>query len=164
MECSPWNSLGQNTGVGSLSLLQGIFSTPWVKPKSPPLQTDSLPAEPRGKPKNTGVDSLSLLQQIFPTQESNGSPASQADSLPSQLSGKPKYTVDAPKVAIIIVIWLLSRLNHSFSHCQLELSQIFCYYSRLKLLLDPLNSFCLFSPQSGYYTFHLRAQSCLSNQ
>ena len=24
---SPWNSLGQNTGVGSLSLLQGIFPT-----------------------------------------------------------------------------------------------------------------------------------------
>ena len=24
---SPWNSLGQNTGVGSLSLLHGIFST-----------------------------------------------------------------------------------------------------------------------------------------
>ena len=23
----PWNSLGQNTGVGSLSLLQGIFLT-----------------------------------------------------------------------------------------------------------------------------------------
>ena len=25
--CSPWNSPGQNTGVGSLSLLQGIFLT-----------------------------------------------------------------------------------------------------------------------------------------
>ena len=24
---SPWNSLGQNTGVGSISLLQGIFTT-----------------------------------------------------------------------------------------------------------------------------------------
>ena len=24
---TPWNSLGQNTGVGSLSLLQGIFPT-----------------------------------------------------------------------------------------------------------------------------------------
>ena len=24
---NPWNSLGQNTGVGSVSLLQGIFST-----------------------------------------------------------------------------------------------------------------------------------------
>ena len=32
--------------------------------------TDSLPAEPPGKPKNTGVGSLSLLQQIFPNQES----------------------------------------------------------------------------------------------
>ena len=25
---SPWNFLGQNTGVGNLSLLQGIFPTP----------------------------------------------------------------------------------------------------------------------------------------
>ena len=25
--CSPWNSPGQNTGVGSCSLLQGIFPT-----------------------------------------------------------------------------------------------------------------------------------------
>ena len=25
--CSPWKSLGQKTGVGSLSLLQGIFPT-----------------------------------------------------------------------------------------------------------------------------------------
>ena len=27
MDCSPWNSPGQNSGVGSLSLLQGIFPT-----------------------------------------------------------------------------------------------------------------------------------------
>ena len=27
MDCSPWNSPGQNTGVGSLSLLQRIFPT-----------------------------------------------------------------------------------------------------------------------------------------
>ena len=42
-----------------------------IKPRSPALQVDSLPAEPQGKPKNTGVGSLSLCQQIFPTQESN---------------------------------------------------------------------------------------------
>ena len=42
---------------------------PGIKPRSPALQADSLPAEPPGKPKNTGVGSLSLLQQIFPTQE-----------------------------------------------------------------------------------------------
>ena len=52
------DSPGQNTGVGSLSLLQG-------------MQADSLPAEPPGKPKNTGAGSLSLLQLIFSTQESN---------------------------------------------------------------------------------------------
>ena len=32
MDCSPWNSPGQNTGVGSLSLLQGIFSTQGSNP------------------------------------------------------------------------------------------------------------------------------------
>ena len=47
------------------------FSRGSSQPKSPPLQADSLPAEPQGKPKNTGVGSLSLLQQIFLTQESN---------------------------------------------------------------------------------------------
>ena len=31
MDC-PWNSLGQNTGVGSLSLLQGIFPTQGSNP------------------------------------------------------------------------------------------------------------------------------------
>ena len=67
---SPWNSPGQNTGVGSLSLLQGIFPTQGIEPRSPAFQADSLPAEPQGKPKNTGVGSLSLLQRIFPTQES----------------------------------------------------------------------------------------------
>ena len=68
---SPRNSLGQNTGVGSLSLLQGIFPTLGIKPRSPALQADSSPAEPQVKPKNTGVGSGSFLQQIFPTQELN---------------------------------------------------------------------------------------------
>ena len=43
---------------------------PGIKPGSPTLQADSLPAEPQGKPKNTEVGSLSFLQQIFPAQES----------------------------------------------------------------------------------------------
>ena len=32
---SPWNSLGQNTGVGSLALLQGIFPTQELNPGLP---------------------------------------------------------------------------------------------------------------------------------
>ena len=49
----------------------GDLPDPGIKPRSPALQADSLPAEPQGKPKNTGVGSLSLLQRIFLTQESN---------------------------------------------------------------------------------------------
>ena len=52
--CDP----GQNSGMGSPLLLQGIFPTPGIKPRSPALQVASLPAEPQGKPKNTGVGSL----------------------------------------------------------------------------------------------------------
>ena len=66
---SPWNSPGQNTGMGSLSLLQRILPTQGSNPGLP-LWVDSLPAEPQRKP-STGVGSLSLLQGIFPAQESN---------------------------------------------------------------------------------------------
>ena len=51
----------------------GDLPNPGIEPRSPTLQVDSLPAEPKGKPKNAGVGSLSLLQWIFPTQESNWS-------------------------------------------------------------------------------------------
>ena len=68
---SPWNSPGQNTGVGSLIPSPGNLPNPGVEPRSPALQEDSLPDEPQGKPKNTGVASLSLLQPIFLTQELN---------------------------------------------------------------------------------------------
>ena len=47
---SPWNSPGQNTGVGSLSPSPGDLSNPRIEPRSPTLQPDSLPAEPLGKP------------------------------------------------------------------------------------------------------------------
>ena len=49
----------------------GDLPNPGIKPRSPTLRADSLPAEPQGKPKNTGVGSLFLLQRIFLTQESN---------------------------------------------------------------------------------------------
>ena len=49
----------------------GDLSNPGIKPRSPPLQVDSLPSEPTGKPKNTGVVGLSLLQWIFLAQVSN---------------------------------------------------------------------------------------------
>ena len=46
----------------------GDLPNPWIEPRSPALQVDSLPSELPVKPKNTG---LSLLQGIFLTQGSN---------------------------------------------------------------------------------------------
>ena len=40
---NPWNSPGQNSGVDSRSLLQGIFPTQGLSPGF--LQVDSLPSE-----------------------------------------------------------------------------------------------------------------------
>ena len=63
---------GQNTGVGSLSLLQGIFPTQGLNPDLPCCRQILYQLESQGKPKNTGEGSLSLLQRIFPTQKLNG--------------------------------------------------------------------------------------------
>ena len=50
-------------------LSPGDLSNSGIKPKSPPLQVDSLPSELPRKPKKTGVGSLSLLLGIFQTHE-----------------------------------------------------------------------------------------------
>ena len=56
VNCSPpgssahGDSPGKNAGVGSYSLLQGIFPTQGLNRDLPPLQADSLASEPPGKP------------------------------------------------------------------------------------------------------------------
>ena len=76
----PCNSPGQNTGVGSLSLLQGVFPT-----QESNRQVDSLPAEPPGKPKNTIPSPANLpdpgIEPRFPTLR--------VDYLPAEPPGKP---------------------------------------------------------------------------
>ena len=70
---SPWNAPGQNTGVDSLSLLQGIFPTQGSNPGLPHCKHIFYQLSHKGScgSKNAGVGSLSLLQWIFPTQELN---------------------------------------------------------------------------------------------
>ena len=50
IDCSPWNSPGQNTGVVSLSLLKMDLLDPGIELESPALQVDSLPTWLLGKP------------------------------------------------------------------------------------------------------------------
>ena len=46
----PWNSPGQDTGVGLLFPSPGDLPNPWIEPGSPTLQADSLLSETPGKP------------------------------------------------------------------------------------------------------------------
>ena len=71
---NPWNSPGQNTGMGGLFSSPGYLPNPGIEPRSPSLQVGSLPAEPPRKRKEIRVCSLSLLQRIFPTQDLNWGP------------------------------------------------------------------------------------------
>ena len=48
---SPWNSPGQNTGVGSLSLLQGIFSTQGSNPGLPHCRQSLYQLSHKGSPR-----------------------------------------------------------------------------------------------------------------
>ena len=59
----PWDSPGNNTGVGGHSLLQGIFPTQGSNARSPILQADCLPSEPPGVKEvlNTTSESQLLL-------------------------------------------------------------------------------------------------------
>ena len=62
---------GDSHGSGLPCPSPGELPNSGVEPRSPPLQADSLPTEPPGKPKKTRVGSLSLLQGISLNQESN---------------------------------------------------------------------------------------------
>ena len=71
---SPWNSPGQNTGVGSLSLLQGIFPTQGSNlglPRLPHCRRFLYQLSHQGSPRTQEWVALCLLQQIFLNQESN---------------------------------------------------------------------------------------------
>ena len=68
---SLWNSPGQNTGVGSLSLLQGIFLTQGSNPGLLHCRRILYQLSHKGSPRILEWGSLSLLWGIFLTQESN---------------------------------------------------------------------------------------------
>ena len=67
---SPWNSPGKNTGVGSLSLLQGDLPNPGIEPRSPALHADSLPTELSGKPIAKALDKSFALHYSWRPQSS----------------------------------------------------------------------------------------------
>ena len=80
----PW------TGVGSLSLLQGIFSTQGLNLGLPHCRWILYQVSRKGKLKSTGVGNPSPADLPGPGIES-GSLALYVDSLPTELSGKSRH-------------------------------------------------------------------------
>ena len=81
---SPWNSLGQNTEVGSLFLLQGIFQTQGSNPGLPNCRRILYQLSHRGSPRILEWVAYSFSRGSFPDPVIRlGSPALQVDSLPT---------------------------------------------------------------------------------
>ena len=83
---SPWNSPGQNTGVGSLSLLQGIFPTQGLKPGLPHCRRILYQLSHQGNPRILEWVAYPFSKDLTDPTIKPGSPALQVDSLPTEFT------------------------------------------------------------------------------
>ena len=86
---SPRNSPGQNTGVGSLSLLQGIFPTQGSNPGLPHCRQIFYQLSHKVSPRILEWVAYPFSRGSSRPETEPGSPALKADSLPAELPGKP---------------------------------------------------------------------------
>ena len=89
---SPWNSSGQNTGVGSLPFLQGIFPIQGLNPHLLHCRRILCQLSHRGSPGILEWVAIPSPTDLPDPGIESGSPALQGDSLPIELSGKPIIT------------------------------------------------------------------------
>ena len=86
---TPWNSPGQNTGLGSFSLRQEIFPTQGLNPGLPYCRWILYQLSHKGSPRILGWIAYALSSGSSQPRTELGSPALQVDSLLTELSGKP---------------------------------------------------------------------------
>ena len=86
---SPWNSPGQNTGVGSLSLHEGIFPTQGLNPGLLHCRQILYQLSHQGSPRVLEWIAYPFSSGSSPPRNWTGSPSLQVDSLPTELSRKP---------------------------------------------------------------------------
>ena len=89
---SPWNSSGQNTEVGSLSLLQGIFQTQGSNPVLLHCRLILYQLSHRGSPRILEWVACPSPGDLPDPGIELGSPALQADALPAEPPGKPTFS------------------------------------------------------------------------
>ena len=129
---SPWNSPGQNTGVGSLSLLQGVFPTQGSNPGLPNCRQILYQLSHKGSPRILEWVTIPSPADLPNPETELGSPALQADSLPTELSGKPmssytSYLFDSSTLCNsahrLILSWTSEGSSSSFQWHDDELGQ-----------------------------------------
>ena len=121
---SPWNPPGQNTGVGILSLLQGIFPTQGLNPGLPHCKQILYQLSHKGKPRTLEWVALSLLQGTFPTQELNpGLPHCKQILYQLSHKGKPRR-LEWVALSLLQGIFPTQELNQSLLHCRQMLYQL----------------------------------------
>ena len=120
----PWNSPGQNTGVGSLSLLQGIFPTQGSNPGLPSLlycRQILYQLSHKGSPTILGW--VAYCFSSGSSQPKNQTRVSRlaGGSLPTELSRRPVYKAaytkpSSPNPVLIIIllhrIWIFFSMHH----------------------------------------------------
>ena len=106
---SPWNSPGQNTGVGSHSLLQRIVPMQGSNPGLLHCRQILYQLNHQGSPRILEWVAYPFSRGSSRPRRQPGSPALQADSLPAKLSGKPP---GCESWAIKKLLLLLSRFSH----------------------------------------------------
>ena len=90
---SPWNSPGQNTGVGSLSLLQGIFPTQGLNSGLSHCRQILYQLSHQGSPKILEWVAYPFSSRSSSPRKWTGVSCMAGRSLPAEISGKPMNTV-----------------------------------------------------------------------
>ena len=105
----------------------GDLPNPGIEPRSPSLQSDSLPAEPQGKPKNTGGWPIPSPGDLPDPGIKLGSPAWQVDSFLTELSGKPDFLyILIIQFSCGIYIFLPPQVSSCFIVNQNNVLRTFC--------------------------------------
>ena len=90
---SPWNSPGQNTGMGSFSILQGIFPTQGSNPGLPHCRQILYQLSHQGSPRILEWVTIPSPVDLPDLGIEPGSLALQANSLPTELWGSPSVRI-----------------------------------------------------------------------
>ena len=115
----PWNSPGENTGMGSLSLLQGIFPTQGSNPGLPHCSWILYQLSHKGSPRI-----LEWVAFSFSRASSHPrSPTLQVDSLPAEPQGEPKNT-GVGSLSLCQWIFPTQESNQDLLHCRQTLYQL----------------------------------------